>query len=298
MSSKLLILFLTLILTACGGGSSSTAPVPVPTPPQPAPPAIQKGKIVETNFDVNGQTRQYTLYVPQSYQENTKVPLPFSFHGLGGNMQRNYDTAKFYELAEQENFILVHPNGIDAKWNAVSIANNIDIDFVDALLTSLQSTYNIDSSKIYSTGMSNGGYFSIVLACSRTDKFASVASVTGLMFNSILSSCDPSRAMSLMQIHGTDDDVVDYDRVAAFIEFWTDHNQTTTTPTITALPNSNNSDGSEVEKHEYLSGMDNSKIVHFKVIGGDHSWPGASGNMDINASEEVWNFLIEQTLPQ
>jgi hypothetical protein len=27
------------------------------------------------------------------------------------------------------------------------------------------------------------------------------------------------------------------------------------------------------------------------VLGGGHDWPGSSGNMDIDASEEVWNFV-------
>jgi len=27
------------------------------------------------------------------------------------------------------------------------------------------------------------------------------------------------------------------------------------------------------------------------VVNGGHDWPGWSGNMDINASREVWNFF-------
>jgi len=33
------------------------------------------------------------------------------------------------------------------------------------------------------------------------------------------------------------------------------------------------------------------EVLHLKVVGGGHQWPGFQGNMDINASEEVWNFV-------
>ena len=32
-------------------------------------------------------------------------------------------------------------------------------------------------------------------------------------------------------------------------------------------------------------------IQELKIINGGHDWPGSSGNMDIIASEEIWNFV-------
>ena len=79
-----------------------------------------------------------------------------SFHGLTSNMEFNFNYTNFDQLAENENFIVVHPNGIDNRWT-VNASNNPDIDFIEALLDQLENDYKIESNRIYSTGMSNGG---------------------------------------------------------------------------------------------------------------------------------------------
>ena len=37
-------------------------------------------------------------------------------------------------------------------------------------------------------------------------------------------------------------------------------------------------------------------MQELKVINGDHDWPGSFGNMDINASEEIWDFVSQFNL--
>ena len=34
-------------------------------------------------------------------------------------------------------------------------------------------------------------------------------------------------------------------------------------------------------------------VKHLKVIGGDHDWPGVTGNMDIDTDSELWNFMSQ-----
>ena len=43
------------------------------------------------------------------------------------------------------------------------------------------------------------------------------------------------------------------------------------------------------EKH--LNGINNNEVWYYEIIGGGHDWPGAWGNMDINAGEEAWLFF-------
>ena len=75
------------------------------------------------------------------------------------------------------------------------------------------------------------------------------------------------------------------------MDFWINHNNTEDLPIISNIPDIDTQDGSVVEKHRYLNGENGVEVIHLKVIGGGHDWPGFKGNMDINASEEVWNFL-------
>ena len=252
-------------------------------------PNVQTGKMTK-ELIVNGITREYIIYISESYTGTSSLPLLISFHGLTSNMELNFNHTNFNELAESENFIVVHPNGINKKWT-LRDSNNPDIDFIELLLDKLENDYKIDSNRIYITGMSNGGNFSFTLACGLSNRVASIASVTGLMFQGFIGDCTPKRPLSVLHIHGTEDPIANYSFVQRGLDFWTNHNNTEDLPIISNIPDIDTQDGSIVEKHHYLNGENGVEVIHLKVIGGGHDWPGFQGNMDINASVEVWNFL-------
>jgi polyhydroxybutyrate depolymerase len=273
-----LIIYLILILLSCSKDEDAQLT-----------PVIETGKMTK-QLVVNNTNREYIIYVPENFTGTSSLPLLLSFHGLSSNMNFNYDYTNFNELAERENFIVVHPNGIDNRWT-ISATNNPDIDFIEALLDQLENDYNIASNRIYSTGMSNGGNFSFTLACGLNDRIAAIASVTGLMLQMAIGNCVPSRPLAVLHIHGTEDLIANYAFVQGGLDFWTDHNNTNDFPIISDIPNIDTGDGSTVKRFEYLNGNSNVEVQHLKISGGGHEWPGFSGNMDINASEEVWNFV-------
>ena len=275
---NLLIIYLIFILLSCSKDEDAQLT-----------PVIETGKMTK-QLVVNNTNREYIIYVPENFTGTSSLPLLLSFHGLSSNMNFNYDYTNFDELAERENFIVVHPNGIDNRWT-VSATNNPDIDFIEALLDQLENDYNIASNRIYSTGMSNGGNFSFTLACGLNDRIAAIASVTGLMLQMAIGNCIPSRPLAVLHIHGTEDLIANYAFVQGGLDFWTDHNNTNDFPIISDIPNIDSGDGSTVKRFEYLNGNSNVEVQHLKISGGGHEWPGFSGNMDINASEEVWNFV-------
>jgi polyhydroxybutyrate depolymerase len=273
-----LIIYLIFILLSCSKDEDAQLT-----------PVIETGKMTK-QLVVNNTNREYIIYVPENFTGTSSLPLLLSFHGLSSNMNFNYDYTNFDELAERENFIVVHPNGIDNRWT-VSATNNPDIDFIEALLDQLENDYNIASNRIYSTGMSNGGNFSFTLACGLNDRIAAIASVTGLMLQMAIGDCIPSRPLAVLHIHGTEDLIANYAFVQGGLDFWTDHNNTNDFPIISDIPNIDSGDGSTVKRFEYLNGNSNVEVQHLKITGGGHEWPGFSGNMDINASDEVWNFV-------
>ena len=267
-----------LLIIACSKSDDSQ---PVPN--------VQTGKMTK-ELIVNGTTREYIIYVPENYTGTSSLPLLLSFHGLTSNMEFNFNYTNFDQLAEDENFIVVHPNGISNTWT-VSANDDTDINFIVALLNQLEEDYNIESNRIYSTGMSMGGFFSFSLACRLSDRIAAVASVTGSMYQPAINNCSPVKPMPILQIHGTEDVIVQYSSVAGLLDFWTSHNNTDDLPIIFNIPDSDTGDGSTVERFEYLNGDSDVEVQHLKITGGGHEWPGFQGNMDINASEEVWNFV-------
>ena len=125
-----------------------------------------------------GLTRDYRLYRPAAYTGNTPVPLIINMHGYTSNSLEQEFYGDFRSIADTANFLIVHPNGtLDNQgnrfWNTFGTGSTVDdVAFISDLLDALQATYNIDPQRIYSTGMSNGGFMSYTLACELNDRIA------------------------------------------------------------------------------------------------------------------------------
>ncbi|PLX02108.1 MAG: hypothetical protein C0595_12320, partial [Marinilabiliales bacterium] len=176
--------------------------------------------------------------------------------------------------------------------------------FTSALIDSLSALYNIDTDRVYATGMSNGGFMSFLLACQLGDKIAAVAPVAGSMTPETYDECSPIHSMPILQFHGTTDNVVPYDGaiwtrpVQDAIDYWVDYNNCYPLPTTIQIPDTDPNDGSTVEHIIYPTGDNGVSTEHFKIYGGGHTWPGSafggSGtNYDINASAEIWKFFLK-----
>jgi len=262
----------------------------------------------------DGMKRAFILYVPASYSGQEKVPLLFNFHGYTSSAHDQMYYGDFRSIADTSRFIIVHPQGTllngATHWNVGgwTIGSKADdIGFTAALIDTLSARYRIDSLRIYATGMSNGGYMSIQLACRLSNRIAAVASVTGSMTHEMYNQCDPQRPVPLLQIHGTDDPVVPYKgaswtlAISKVLKYWVRHNHCDSVPIVTDLPDLNPNDGSTVKHMRYPNGDAGVSVEHFKIDGGGHTWPGtafgSSGtNYDINASAEVWKFLSRYDL--
>ena len=67
--------------------------------------------------------------------------------------------------------------------------------------------YAVDPGRVFVIGLSNGGFMAHRLACDHADQVAAVVSLAGAQFAD-KSACRPSRAVSVLQVHGTADDTV------------------------------------------------------------------------------------------
>lgn len=204
-----------------------------------------------------GLTREYLLYVPASYTGNTAVPLVFNLHGYTSNNTEQLFYADFRPIADTANFIIALPNGTkdtqgNRFWNTFLGNSTVDdVGFIRDLLNSLQATYNIDTNRVYSTGMSNGGFMSYSLACELGDRITAIASVTGTMIQSRLDACNPVRPVPVMQIHGTADNTVPFNgspvstfvSIPVLVDTWAEFNNCNPVPAITQVPNISTTDG-------------------------------------------------------
>ena len=256
----------------------------------------------------DGLEREYILYVPASYSSNTPAPLVLNFHGYTSNNFEQMYYGDFRPIADTAGFIIVHPMGTidlvgNAHWNVGWGTSSVDdVGFTSALIDSLSAEYNINPDRIYSTGMSNGGFMSYYLACQLSDRIAAIASVTGSMNVNQLGPCNPQHQTPVMEVHGTADPTVAYDGNALFapiptvINYWVDYNNCQTPADVTNLQDIDPNDGCTAEHHVYTNGTHGATVEHYKIIGGVHAWPGtafggAGTNQDFNASKEIWRFF-------
>ncbi len=258
----------------------------------------------------NGIDRDFFVYLPDSYNPKKPTPLVLNFHGYGGTAYMFMYNTGFNDIADKENFIVVHPQGTflneRSHWNVGGSARGSkvdDYDFVRVLIEYLEGKYNIDSNRIYAAGMSNGGYFSLGLACQLSDKIAAIASVTGSMTPEMSKKCQTDKPIGILQLHGTKDAAVPYKgrqgwslSIQEVISFWTSKNGIQTRARVKAVPDIDKNDGSTVEKHTYSGGKNNTDVVHYKVIGGGHDWFGNRGNKDINATKLIWDYFSKYTI--
>jgi len=272
--------------------------------------AISLRAQVPGSFSYEGLNRTYTVYLPASYSQGDHLPLLLALHGLtqtGNNMMQFTD---FNTYADQYNFIVVYPDGINNSWNVGfsggSTAN--DVGFLSALIDTLHLDYGIDLNRVYSTGFSNGGFMSYRLACELTARIAAIAPVAGTMTDVALGSCQPSRNIPVMHIHGTNDFVVFYNggfgnaSVDQVLTWWRNFSNCPANAVIVDLPDLV-AEGSTVQTYTWAPCDDSVEVMHYKVINGGHTWPGSVGvtgvgntNRDISASDEIWKFVSRFSL--
>lgn len=253
-----------------------------------------------------GQTRVYSIYVPTSVSTSTDIPLVFNFHAGNGTRLDQISISDMSALADTANFIALYPqalpdpnDGGSKNWLHKDPSTIDDIYFISALIDSISADYPIDSNRIYACGYSLGGEFAYELGCRLNHKIAAIAAVGRTMQTNQINNCSPTKPTGVMTIIGTNDayNGISFGGIQYYVSandvhnYWANNNICDTTPLITQLPNIDPSDGSTVERHSWKNSNGCIYVEHLKVLGGNHDWPGSWGNMDINSTNEIWNFV-------
>ena len=247
-------------------------------------------------------TREYILYVPQSYSDQA-VPLLFNFHGFGDTAEQYMNYVDMRSLAESEQFILVYPQGSclngASHWNPCTTGGDNkstadDLGFVEAMIDNISLNYNIDSERVYASGYSNGGMMVYGLANYKSNLITAVASVSGAMLDC---AGTISRPVPVIHLHGTSDGVIpfngssEYSSVQSTLDYWINFNNTSVNPVISTYSDQ----GISIEHYLYNDGDDNISVEHYKYVQGGHEWFNSSFQGQ-NTSELVWNFLSKYNI--
>jgi polyhydroxybutyrate depolymerase len=274
-------------------------------------------QVTEKKLLVNGVEREYIVYAPTHFDADQKHPLILAFHGGGGNAKQTMGHYGFNAVADTAGFLVVYPNGIKKGWNDgrnLKKHTHDDIAFIRQLIQQLKRDYSIDESRIFSTGISNGGFFSFALALRMPDQIKAIAPVCATISMNLYKEYQPANPVSLLLINGTDDPLVPYnggtiggkffDRgqcsstdntLAKFISL----NQCEVKPSVTFMKDGDPTDNCRAERFIYTCTA--AKVQLIKVHGGGHTWPGGKQYLgkrlvgvvcrDFSAAQEIWKFF-------
>ena len=308
---KILPLLIFSLVSCGGGGGSSDSSNSTPNPP------ISSG-IIESCIDYGANTkkcslthktleRYYIIYVPESGANEINMPVLFALHGYGSTAENHKNYTYYEPLAETNKFVVIYPQGSfyngtftsGNHWNVGSWtlgSTTDDVDFIDEVIGLISKKESIDQNRIYSSGMSNGGFMSYHLACNLSSKFAAIVSVTGSMSKETLENCSPSHPTPVLQIHGTLDQTVKYDGDSTLnmepidnvLNYWSTYNSCDPTPAHSVIDYPDFS----IDYKKYNNCLNSVNVELYKISNMGHTWP-SKNNYGISATEEVWNFVSQ-----
>lgn len=259
-------------------------------------------------FVHDGITRDCNLHLPTGYNPANKYPLVLNLHGYTSNALQQQFYTKMDSMADAAGFIVAYPNGVSNAWNSGFVGSYgtgiDDVEFISFLIDTIKTRYSVNDRRVYSCGMSNGGFQSYRMACELNNKIAAIASVTGTFTDSTKRYCNPGKTVPVMEVHGTADGVVPYAGsvnmvpIEQTIAFWNANNGCSGASDTVLLPNTSTTDNSTVQYIRFTSCSSGSENWFYRVIGGGHTWPGSIfdipadiTNRDFSASQAIWTFF-------
>jgi polyhydroxybutyrate depolymerase len=239
--------------------------------------SLAAGSGVET-IEVAGRARRYHIAVGS--RATAAAPLVFVWHGWGGtagDMLRVFDPARIWRDA-----IVVAPEGLPRRcpglspmsqpgWQiALGEFEDRDLQLFDAIVELLRRRGCIDPQRVYSTGFSNGGFFSNLLGCQRGEVVAAIAPVSG--GGPREGGC--SGPVPVMITHGSADDVVSYREGERSFRRWLRQNAC--------------GEAGDASATACIAAQDCERDTRFCSFRGGHRWPRG-------AEERIAEFFREHT---
>ncbi len=282
----------------------------------------------EHQIKVDGRARSYLLYVPG----DSKEPRPFLFVLHGGGKNGGMENARRFErytqfskLAKKEGFIVCYPNGYKGNWNDGRGVSHIpahqenvdDIKFLREVVKEVSKKHQVDQTRIFATGISNGGFMSHRLAAEASDMVTAIAPIAGGLSEPIAKSFKPKYPVSLFVIQGDSDPLVPFaggevgykrgkkrgkfisttDALAKYVA----HNSIKSKPKVSLLKDKDPNDGTTTETTIYPPNKTGFKVQLYVVKNGGHTWAGrplyapeffiGKVSKDFDATEEIWKFF-------
>ncbi len=287
---------------------------------------LPAGRVQRQTIRHGGMTRQYFVFTPANAPAG-RLPLVMYFHGGGGNARGGLAHSGLCATADSFGFLLVALDGTGRTgdvlhtWNvgfgfgSAEEENIDDIGFVAAMLAELKTKHAIDDSRIFATGISNGGILCHFLAADPRIGLAAIAPIVGTVGgykvdgSQAIKPPAPARPVAVLAINGRTDEhvpllgglqqksVTSPRRMLSAsdtVQFWVQANGCQTTPVTTFAAEKNTT------YVKFAGGRNATEVVLAIVENQGHAWPGAAGpgwaggdapSPTYDANTEMWKFF-------
>lgn len=274
-------------------------------------------RLGQATINVGGIERSYLIHLPANYDPAEHVPLVIVFHQYTANGWAMEQLSDMNEVADENGFIVVYPNGYQSSWNegsgqfAAEQAGVDDVAFTAALIDELSQKYSIDPNRVYAAGFSHGGFMAQRLACELSGRISAIGVVSASMTEKIFATCRPDLPVSVMMIHGTADLDVPWKGGNGYVAItdalgrWVGLDYCSGIPIQLDKPDTAD-DGTNVSVGIYSNCLMGRRVALYTIKNGNHSWPGGNKLMqfyfpgkesyDIDASTIIWEFLRSSLL--
>jgi len=258
-------------------------------------------KTGKRTINSEGLERNYVLRISSKYKKDTKSPVVVVLHGFGGDGLGAERNSKLTSLGIRENFISVYPEGrksLDGRrfWTSGRTFDQDgirydDINFIQEVVNFLKGELNIDESRIYLTGFSNGALMCYKFAFLESDFFAAIAPIAGV--SPKLNETSRAKAsVPLLHIHGLKDTNISptnppepFFTAQESVDFYIKNNETAVTPEIIREDNI-------LSIREWKSGpKNNADVVYIQAKNGGHEWFNRNNSGRFDMIGEIWKFF-------
>jgi len=261
-----------------------------------------------------GETREFILHVPASYDAGKPTPLVISIHGAINWPSFQMALSQWNRVADEHGFIVVYPAGDGGGpkvWHLRGLETKRrqapDIVFISELIDTLAARYNIDRARVYANGLSNGGGMTFALSCTLADKIAAFGPLASAVTDAI-DWCESGAPV--IAFHGTADPLAPYEggkvfiapmafpSIPQWIAGWARRNGCAPGPVDSAV-------NADVAKREYVGCANGADALLYTVKGAGHQWFGGMQGPEwllgpfsrsVDASRVMWEFFRQHPL--
>jgi polyhydroxybutyrate depolymerase len=295
------VVLVALTVAACGGGSSTTSSAPATRSVAAAPvgpvgdPCAVVPRPGDHSLRVLARTPAVIVHVPEGLRAGVRVPLVLGLHGAGQDARGFEGESGFTQVADEHHFVIAYP----MSWRARGFWRYPEPDsarsglrYLRATLEAVERTQCVDRGRVLVTGISSGGRMTYAAGCQLADRLLAIAPVSGGTRE--LPPCRPARPISIIDTHGTSDQIVSYrgrgadhdGRVRDVMDDWASREGCRGRPHARRID-------AYVTRLDWPACHDGVRVAHLRIDGGRHAWPPLGGppGIGIDGAEQIWRFF-------